>query len=220
MVIDGTDGAGKATQTKLLIRRLKKAGKKVAVFDFPQYGKKSAGAVEDYLNGKYGTALELGPYIPSIFFAVDRFAAKGKLLEFLKKGYIVVSNRYVTANMGHQGGKIRSVVERKKYYKWLQDLEYNFFKIPKPDKTIILHVPPKIAQRLVDKKSKRQYLGKKKRDMHENDLGHLQAAERTYLEMARLFKYSVVKCWQKSSLLSPDAIAGLVWKQIQHKIEM
>ncbi|KKU51720.1 MAG: Thymidylate kinase [Candidatus Moranbacteria bacterium GW2011_GWE2_47_10] len=40
IVIDGTDGSGKATQTELLVKRLKKAGHKVKVFDFPQYGLK------------------------------------------------------------------------------------------------------------------------------------------------------------------------------------
>jgi len=37
IVIDGTDGSGKATQAKLLVSRLKKMGKKVQTIDFPQY---------------------------------------------------------------------------------------------------------------------------------------------------------------------------------------
>ena len=36
-MIDGLDGAGKATQTKLLVERLKKDGKKVMTLDFPRY---------------------------------------------------------------------------------------------------------------------------------------------------------------------------------------
>jgi dTMP kinase len=50
IVIDGTDGSGKKTQTDLLVERLKKEGYAVEKIDFPQYGKKSAGPVEDYLN--------------------------------------------------------------------------------------------------------------------------------------------------------------------------
>ena len=76
IVIDGTDGSGKATQMALLAKRLKRLRHKISLEDFPRYGKKSAGLVEEYLNGAYGTAKELGPYIPSMFYAVDRFAAK------------------------------------------------------------------------------------------------------------------------------------------------
>ena len=87
IVIDGTDGSGKATQTALLVGNLKKAGYRVVVENFPQYGKKSAGAVEDYLYGLYGTAKELGAYIPSIFYAVDRFAAA-------ERTYIEISKKF------------------------------------------------------------------------------------------------------------------------------
>ena len=72
IVIDGTDGSGKATQTKLLVERLKNDGHDVEIADFPQYGKKSAGLIEKYLNGKYGSAEEVGPYRASIFYACDQ----------------------------------------------------------------------------------------------------------------------------------------------------
>jgi len=71
IVIDGTDGSGKATQTELLVQKLKQQGYEVEVADFPQYGKKSATLVEEYLNGNFGSAKEVGPYRGSIFYAVD-----------------------------------------------------------------------------------------------------------------------------------------------------
>ena len=61
IVIDGTDGSGKATQTDLLVMKIRKSGRRVKIFDFPQYGTKSAGLVEEYLNGEYGSAQEVGP---------------------------------------------------------------------------------------------------------------------------------------------------------------
>ena len=45
IVIDGLDGSGKATQTKLLIKRLKKEGRKVEMADFPQYYKSFFGKI-------------------------------------------------------------------------------------------------------------------------------------------------------------------------------
>ena len=69
IVIEGTDGSGKGTQTDLLISRLKNEGFEVEKADFPRYGNKSAGMVEEYLNGKFGSADEVGPYRASIFYA-------------------------------------------------------------------------------------------------------------------------------------------------------
>ena len=216
IVIDGTDGSGKATQTKMLVRRLQKMGKKVHTEDFPQYGKKSAGPIEDYLNGLYGSADELGAYIPSLFYAIDRFAASKRIKKYISDGYIIICNRYVTANMAHQGGKLNAA-NRKKYFKWLTDLEYNFFKIPKPDLNLILHMPAKVAQNLVSKKGPRFYIGDKKRDIHEKDIKHLLAAEKTYLQISKEFKYPIVECYT-DKLLSPEEVNELVWKKIKHII--
>jgi len=111
IVIDGGDGSGKGTQFNLLLERLQKMDLDVQVKDFPQYGKKSAGAVEEYLNGVYGSPEDVGPYRASIFFAVDRYDASFEMREWLNSGAIVLCNRYVTANLGHQGGKIKDEEE-------------------------------------------------------------------------------------------------------------
>ena len=215
IVIDGTDGSGKATQTKMLVKRLQKMRRKVRLEDFPQYGQKSAGPVEDYLNGEYGTAQQLGPRIPSIFYAVDRFAAASRIRKYLNAGYIVICNRYVTASMAHQGGKIKNAQARLKFFQWLFELEYNFFGIPKPDHNLILHVPAKIAQKLVDKKGPRFYIGAKKRDIHEKDLQHLLAAEATYIKIAKRVHYPLIEAFQNGMLLTPEQVHELVWRKIR-----
>lgn len=212
IVIDGTDGSGKATQTDLLVKELKMNGFDVEVTDFPQYGTKSAGLIEEYLNGKYG---QVSPQAASIFYAVDRFDASLKIRDWLKQGKIVVSNRYVTANAGHQGGKIKDDFERLKFFKWLNNLEYHIFAIPKPDLNIILHVPADMAQKLVDKKTKsqREYANGKKRDLHEADIKHLKSAEQVYQEIAKLFPNTkLIECVQGGNLLPPDEVHNKVWE--------
>jgi len=42
IVLDGTDGAGKTTQTAMLVKTLRAQGYEVELADFPQYGSKSA----------------------------------------------------------------------------------------------------------------------------------------------------------------------------------
>ncbi len=167
IVLDGIDGAGKATQTQLLKKTLEENGYQVAMADFPQYGKPSAAPLEAYLNGAYGA--DLNAYAASTFYAIDRFAASTEIRQWLDAGTIVISNRYVSANAGHQGGKIDDKFERLKFYKWLDHLEYAVFGIPKPDLTVILHITAKQAQTLIGQKSggNRQYIkdGKDKMSM-------------------------------------------------------
>lgn len=215
IVIDGTDGSGKATQTALLAERLKGAGFEVEIADFPQYGAKSAGAVEEYLNGKYGSAEAVGPYRASIFYAVDRYAASFKIKRWLEAGIVVLANRYVTANMAHQGGKISNALERKNFFAWLNKLEYGLFGIPKPDLNLILHVDAALAQKLVDRKAARDYLGGKARDIHEADLEHLRRAEKVYLEIAAADPALIlIECIRDGALLTVEEISDLVWRAV------
>lgn len=215
IVIDGSDGTGKTTQTALLLKKLQKLKYKVKLENFPQYGKKSAGPVEDYLNGVYGTAEELGAYIPSLFYAVDRFAASKRIKNLLDQGFIVISNRYVSSNMAHQGGKIKNASERIKYFSWLFDLEYNMFKIPKPDLTIILHVPAKISHKLINQRGPKYYIGAKKKDLHEKDFRHLVAAEKIYLEIAQKFHYPLIECAPKDQILPVEIINELILGKVR-----
>lgn len=219
-MLEGTDGSGKTTQTDMLMNKLKAEGHEVEQISFPQYGEKSAALVEDYLNGKFGTAEEVGPYRASILYAVDRFAAKEKITSWLNAGKIVIANRYVASNMGHQGGKIQDADERQKYFDWNYHLEYTIFDIPKPDVNIILHVTPEISQQLVDKKDERAYLTDgKTRDIHEDDLNHLRDAERAYLDIAERFEeFTLIECVEDDAMLSPETIHERVWTHIQTKL--
>lgn len=206
IVLDGTDGAGKTTQTKLLVETLKEQGYEVEVADFPKYGSKSAGPLEEYLSGKYG---QLNPSASSIFYAVDRLDASQQLHDWLDEGKIVVSNRYVTANAGHQGGKIADRAERLKFFKWLNNLEYNIFGIPKPDLNLILHVPAKVGQARTLKQNK-------KKDLHDTDIKHLRNAEKVYLEIASLFPNTrLVECADNGEMLTPTEVHNQIWEYVR-----
>ena len=216
IVIDGTDGSGKATQTNLLIDTLKDEGYDVAMADFPQYGNRSASMVEDYLiNNKYG---DVNPYAASTFYAIDRFDASFQIRKWLGEGKIVISNRYVTANAGHQGGKITDDHERLKFFRWLHHLEYVIFGIPRPDLNIILRVPAEVAQELAKRKweEQKEYMNGKKTDIHEADINHLKNAERTYLQIATLFPNTkLIECIQGDRLLSPQSVHNKVWELVR-----
>ncbi|HBA36344.1 TPA: thymidylate kinase [Candidatus Falkowbacteria bacterium] len=218
IVIDGTDGSGKTTQLQLLKADLEARGYPVAVADFPQYNTKSAGAVEEYLSGKYGSAETVGPYKASIFYAVDRYDASFKIRTWLNEGKIVLANRYTSANMGHQGGKIDEPTERKKFFAWLNDLEYNIFGLPKPDLSIILYLQPEIAQQLAKQRKREDWTGKTQ-DIHEDNLIHLQKAAQVYREIAADdANFKLIDCAPNGKLFSREEIGRLVNQEVKSVI--
>ncbi len=227
IVFEGIDGSGKSTQANLLIDTLKRGGQNVAQIDFPQYRQKSAGLIEEYLNGEYGTSKEVGPYRAAILFACDRYDASFKVKEWLNQGKIVISDRYMASNIGHQAGKISSLKERKKFIKWVYDLEYNIFEIPKPDLYFFLKVPPTIAYQLSGdikdpekRKKKRIYLGKEIRDIHEKDICHLEDSFDSYMLATTEFTqdFKTIECLDNNELLSPKVIHEKIWKIIKQII--
>jgi len=106
IVFDGNDGSGKQTQAKLLIERLEKEGHKIRIIDFPRYYDNFFGKfIGECLTGKYGDFIGIDPHIISVIYAADRFESSKEIKEWIDKGYIVLADRYVSANQIHQGGK-------------------------------------------------------------------------------------------------------------------
>ena len=220
IVIEGIDGSGKATQVELLSKWLSKEGRRVAFTDFPQYGQPSAHFVERYLRGEYGSAKEVGPYRASLFYALDRYEKSPDIKRWLAEGRVVISNRYVSANMGHQAGKIKNKKEREKFLKWLLELEYGIFEIPKPDLTVLLYVPPEVGQKFVDQKGERTYTKGVKRDIHEADLKHLQDAANAYLEVAKKYKWTVIDYRKKDGILSLAEVQAKIWERVSKLLQL
>ena len=215
VVIEGTDGSGKTTQFKQLKKRLEGAGYDVAVFDFPQYDKPSSYFVKEYLNGNYGGADEVGPYTASLFFALDRYEAASDIRAALDAGKIVLANRFTGSNMAHQGTKFVHAEERRGYFIWLDNLEFQMLHIPRPNLSIVLRMPAEIAQTLVDKKDERSYTDKK-RDIHEADLAHLQKSVEVYDDLCQLFPkdFTRIDCVRSGNLLDKTEVGNLIWEKL------
>ncbi len=219
IVIEGTDGSGKGTQFKLLSDRLQKMGYQIETFDFPQYENDSSYFVKQYLNGKYGTSDEVGPYTGSMFYALDRFEAGPKIKQALNEGKIVIANRFTGSNMAHQGTKFTNSEERKGYFLWLDNLEFMTLKIPRPDISIVLRMPAEIAQNLVDKKEARSYTDKK-RDILEADLNHLKRSVEVYDDLCEIFPkdFTRIDCVRNDQLLSIEEVQKLLWEKITPRL--
>jgi dTMP kinase len=210
IVLEGIDGSGKSTQSNLLLKRLAAEGYETTSFHFPQHGERSATVVDDYLNGKYGSINEVLPYQAAIFFACDRFDASFRIRANLVTGKIVISDRYVGSH-AHQAARIKGPQERTKFYQWVFDLEYNIFKIPQPDISLILKTSPEISFKL---------LGDKSRDIAETYINHQKNSLDSYLQLAREFPndFIVIECMEGEKLLSLQIIHEKIWEQVKKVI--
>lgn len=223
IVIDGTDGSGKATQVELLIKRLKKEGKKVEMLDFPEYyGNFFGKFIGHCLSEQYYNFLNVHPKIASVLYAADRFESKEKLERWLKDGKTVIANRYVSANQIHQGGKIKSTKKRQAFIKWLDEMEYGVFKIPRPDITLYLSLPISIVTSLITErngKMKREYL-KKNKDVHESDLNFLINSRKSALWLSKtLPNFIKIDCADKKQIRTRESIHEDIYKIVTKVIK-
>ena len=150
IVFEGTDGSGKATQSKLLFERLQREGVDCRKLNFPRYGEKSAALVELYLGGAFGThPSDVNAYAASTFYSVDRYASyKQDWGKYYEAGGLLIADRYTTSNAVHQCSKLPPE-QWDTFLQWLFDYEYHLLGLPAPDKVIYLQVDPAVSQRLM-----------------------------------------------------------------------
>lgn len=219
IVIDGTDGSGKATQVGFLVERLKKEGYTVKTVDFPEYYQNFFGKfIGHCLSEQYYNFVKVHPKIASVLYAADRFESKEEIEGWLAKGYVVIANRYVSANQIHQGGKIKSAKKRQAFIEWLDEMEYKVFKIPRPDIVLFLSVPLALSLKMMKERnavSKRNYVGKKK-DVHEVDTSFQKNSRDSALWLAKTQKnFLKIDCAVKNQILSREAIHEEVYAKVK-----
>ena len=219
IVIEGSDGSGKATQSRALVRRLRARKIPAARIAFPGYRRGFFGRMAgEYLRGELGAGAD--PRLVSLLYAGDRWEAKGRISRWLAEGRVVVCDRYVDSNKAHQGARLQSAASRGRFLDWVDRLEYGVFGVPRPDFTIFLRVPRQVADRLIARKAPRAYLRGKRRDIHESDPRHLREAERIYLRLASsrsARQGALIECTESGRLLSKSQVAERVWRAVARR---
>lgn len=216
IVIDGTDGSGKETQMNILQENLKKNNIDFKKVSFPNYDSPSSSLVKMYLSGEFGTdPKSVSPYVASTFYAADRYATyKKELEEYYENGGLILADRYTTANMVHQAGKIKDKEERTKFLNWLWDLEFNIYKIPKPDKVFFLNMPIEFVEELI-KNRKNKFNENQQKDIHERDEGHLKDSHKAACEVAKDYNWNEIKCVIDGKLRTREDIGEEIFKAVK-----
>lgn len=138
--VEGLDGCGKTTQAKLLVRSLRRSCDAIYTAE-PSSGKIGSFIKKYCLNGdKRGSGV-----VEALLFAADRFEhVEHTVLPALKKGRIVVSDRYVYSSLAYQGATGLSL-------EWIEKINEHAIG---PDLAIFIDVEPEtVVQRLKPKKS-------------------------------------------------------------------
>ena len=211
IVLEGTDCSGKATQSEILLKRLIDEGHKAVALSFPCYDTPTGKIVGGPLLGRkdmgesyFGDELvTLDPRIASLYYAADRKYNMDKVYDYLNKGYYVILDRYVTSNLANQGGKIKDKDERFYIYQWIDKLEYWLLDLPKPDKTIFLHVPYDFSKEL---KKNRESI-----DAMENSEESMKNAENAYIELSGLYNWNRVECVKENKLRTIEDISNEIY---------
>ena len=209
IVLEGTDGSGKATQARLLAQHLAREGRAFREIDFPRYGNPFAEPAKLYLDGALGAhAGDVNAYAASVLFAVDRFASyKEDWGGAYEAGELILANRYTTSNAVHQASKLPAG-EREAYLRWLFDLEYHRMGLPAPDLVIYLDLPTELSEAML---RKRQQATGTHADIHEQDEDYHRACRDNARSIARQLGWTVVRCDRDGTVRPPEDIHREIW---------
>ena len=145
--VEGLDGCGKTTQTRLLVRRLRKLGSDAVYTAEPSRGKIGRFIRKCCLHcEKRGS-----PIVEALLFAADRVEhVKTEVVPALNEGKIVVSDRYVYSSLAYQGAAGLDL-------KWITMINKHAIG---PDLAIFVDVDPgAVVERLKPKRSVMEDLG-------------------------------------------------------------
>ena len=218
-VIDGTDGSGKQTQFEKLKESLSKDKVDYKVVSFPNYDSPSSALVKMYLSGEFGNnAKDVSPYVASTFYAVDRFATfKKEFQEYYNKGGIILADRYTTANMVHQAGKIDDLIERDKFLNWVEDFEFNIFSLPRPTEVFFLNMPPEKSLELI-KNRENKFSHNQNKDIHEKDANHIIDSYNAACYVSKKYGWFKVDCIRDDKLRTIEDIHEEIYKEVKKHI--
>ncbi|MFA5997375.1 MAG: hypothetical protein WC791_02690 [Candidatus Paceibacterota bacterium] len=195
IAIEGSDGAGKETQTLMLADFFRRAGIRVGNVSFPRYKDTLAGKMLfEFMKSPRAAEYDwahANPKLASRVYAQDRFESKYYLESLIANHDIVIFDRYVESNLLHQGGKMKTEEEIINFANWLYDLEYNHLGLPKPDVTIYLDLDPEVSRERALRRARGSGIGL---DAVESDMEYVRNGAKTGRLYADFFGWAVIKC--------------------------
>lgn len=168
IVVEGTDKAGKGTQSRLLINALKISGIRCAKMDFPDYTTPIGQEIRAFLDGRRNYTME----VKHMLLSANRWEKKNEIERMIKKDTIIIMNRYYQSNIVYG-------VSHNLGLKWLLNLDKG---LPKEDLAIVLEVNPNISYQRAPGD----------RDTFEMDQKLLMKVHKNYRILAKQFNWKII----------------------------
>ena len=213
IVFEGTDGSGKATQTRLLCEELDKRCIAYRKLEFPRYGEESSALIRLYLSGAFGSKPEdVNAFAAATFFSVDRYASyKQDWGAFYEQGGLVIADRYTTSNAVHQTGKLPPE-ERQAFLDWLFDFEYRMLGLPAPTRVLYLDLPTELSEQMMRRRE--QETGTHA-DIHEQDDGYLRRCRENAAFVVDYCGWTRIDCAGNGGVRSIEEIHAEVMEKLR-----
>ena len=193
IVFEGINGSGKTKHVHKFISELKKRGKKVKLYEYPDKEGTFHKSIKSFLNKE----IDLSPETQFLLFLADIMKDQEEIKKDLDKGYWVIADRYVLTTIAFQSinyGKAKTIIESVKPIK--------------PDLIVHLSVSPELAIERIK--------GKKRYTRFERDEEFLLKASVRYKE---LFSDEFLSKWLKVDTTKPfeEARADIIKKVFNHR---
>lgn len=219
IVIEGVDGAGKSTQIRRLDTYLTTVlNKRTHHLHFPSPAGRSpfSGLIAQFLRGELGALDTVDPRLVALIYACDRADMKQEISGFLDQGDVVILDRYVYSNIAYQCAKMPA--DRADQLKrWILDLEFGYFGLPRPDVNFFLDVPFRFtAEKLTSARegNERDYL-QGKTDIHEADLDFQRRVHDIYCSLHEEDRFVRIDCsTPEGTILPEEAIFEKLLRQL------
>ncbi|MGYP004536359377 len=204
IVLEGLDGCGKNTQTRLLTERFKKENLDVKYITFPNYEYASSSLVKMYLNSEFGSSPDdVNAYAAASFYAVDRYASFKKYWQkFYENGGVILCDRYTTSNAIYQMCKLEKKFWNE-YLTWLYDYEYDKLGLPRPDSVIYLRGDIEVSQKLM---AVRYEGDESKKDLHESNIKFLKKCSEAASYVAKKDGWKIIDCCKNGEMRGKNEI--------------
>lgn len=224
IVLEGLDGAGKSTQIKKLRDMFAEQGIPSEYIHFPRFDAPYFGdMIARFLRGEFGSVEQVDPYIVAMLYAEDRRDAATLIRGWMDQGKVVIADRYVYSNIGYQCAKVEDESKREELREWIFSLEYDYFKIPRPDVSLFLDVPFAFTERKlteVRQGEDRSYLNGGK-DIHEQSMDLQRKVRQVYVDAAAKDQdMYVVDCSTEcGEMATPEVIFERVMQRVKPYIK-
>jgi dTMP kinase len=189
LALEGIDKSGKGTQSAILAKELRDAGRTVACIDFPDYDTPLGNAIEDFLRGK----VTFPPEVRQLLYVANRWERKPDLDAWLRAGQVVLARRYIYSGLAYGLANGLDL-------EWMLGLEKG---LPAADLVFVLDIS-------VASSFTRQ---QQNRDVYERDAAFLRRVRAAYLHLAPRFSWVVI-----DGERPPDEVAATIWGHVAPRL--